>query len=37
MALENQLLHVDEVMKAGKQIGQKPAMDDDPNDPMMGV
>lgn len=35
--LANQLLLVDEVMKAGKQMGKKPAMDDDPNDPMMGV
>jgi len=35
--LANQLLLVDEVMKAGKQMGKNPAMDDDPNDPMMGV
>lgn len=35
--LANQLLLVDEVMKAGKQMGRNPAMNDDPNDPMMGV
>ncbi len=35
--LSNQLLLVDEVMKAGKQMGRNPAMDDDPNDPMAGV
>lgn len=35
--LANQLLLVDEVMKAGKQMGKNPAMNDDPNDPMMGV
>lgn len=34
--LANQLLLVDEVMKAGKQMGKKP-MADDPNDPMAGV
>merc|ERR1712232_643364 len=33
--LANQLLLVDEVMRAGKQMGKRP--DDDPNDPMMGV
>lgn len=35
--LANQLLLVDEVMKAGKQMGRNPAMDDDPNDPMAGM
>jgi T-complex protein 1 subunit zeta len=35
--LANQLLLVDEVMKAGKQMGRNPAMDDDPNDPMSGM
>jgi T-complex protein 1 subunit zeta len=35
--LANQLLLVDEVMKAGKQMGKNPAMNDDPNDPMRGV
>lgn len=34
--LSNQLLLVDEVMKAGKQMGKKP-MVDDPNNPMAGV
>jgi T-complex protein 1 subunit zeta len=34
--LSNQLLLVDEVMKAGKQMGKKP-MADDPNNPMAGV
>ena len=33
--LANQLLLVDEVMRAGKQMGKQPA--GDPNDPMMGV
>ena len=33
--LANQLLLVDEVMKAGKQMGKKP--EEDPDDPMMGV
>lgn len=35
--LANQLLLVDEVMKAGKQMGRNPAHDDDPNDPMSGM
>mmetsp|Transcript_5755 Transcript_5755/g.6463 ORF Transcript_5755/g.6463 Transcript_5755/m.6463 type:complete len:563 (+) Transcript_5755:121-1809(+) len=35
--LANQLLLVDEVMKAGKQMGKSSAMDDDPNDTMMGM
>lgn len=33
--LANQLLLVDEVMRAGKQMGKQ--VEDDPNDPMMGV
>ena len=35
--LANQLLLVDEVMKAGKQMGRNPTRDDDPNDPMAGM
>jgi len=35
--LANQLLLVDEVMKAGKQMGKNPAHDDDPNDAMAGM
>lgn len=35
--LANQLLLVDEVMKAGKQMGRNPAHDDDPNDAMAGM
>lgn len=35
--LANQLLLVDEVMKAGKQMGKKPQLDDDPNDAMAGM
>ena len=35
--LANQLLLVDEVMKAGKQMGRNPTRDDDPNDAMAGM
>lgn len=35
--LANQLLLVDEVMKAGKQMGRNPAQNDNPNDPMSGM
>eukprot|EP00979_Chaetoceros_neogracilis_P016865 scaffold10038_cov267-Chaetoceros_neogracile.AAC.13 len=35
--LANQLLLVDEVMKAGKQMGKNPAHNDNPNDPMSGM